>query len=243
MITHFKAALAGVAAFAAVSSVQADTIYQWSQGAGNFGSNGASAEQRSFNSLSTSYNATQQTLSFANDFGDAPADGFWLVISDGPNAKGNPDKYAILFGDLDAGTIKSYVYDGANSASSFGGTPTVPSTFGLTKSADGQSFSFTIDVSDLNDPSQNGGLAGWKGAQFGSLLGLWYHPAWGSIDLDAHNPIFSPHTQAWRDFAHYETTVVPVPAAIWLFGSGLVALAGLRRRRSLLASRTATHKA
>ena len=28
-----------------------------------------------------------------------------------------------------------------------------------------------------------------------------------------------------------ETTVVPVPAAVWLFGSGLIALAGLSRRR------------
>ncbi|MCW9006033.1 MAG: VPLPA-CTERM sorting domain-containing protein [Gammaproteobacteria bacterium] len=30
-----------------------------------------------------------------------------------------------------------------------------------------------------------------------------------------------------------DTTVVPVPAAVWLFGSGLIGLAGFARRKKV----------
>ena len=47
--------------------------------------------------------------------------------------------------------------------------------------------------------------------------------AWGSF-VDA------PYSEVWN-ITFTETAVVPVPAAVWLFGSGLVGLAGVARRR------------
>jgi hypothetical protein len=34
-----------------------------------------------------------------------------------------------------------------------------------------------------------------------------------------------------EQFAAYSPAVVPVPAAVWLFGSGLIGLLGIARRR------------
>lgn len=57
-------------------------------------------------------------------------------------------------------------------------------------------------------------LAGWDGKMDISLEGFW--PDQGAI---SHVSLFS-------------SAVVPVPAAVWLFGSGLLGLVGVARRKS-----------
>ena len=47
--------------------------------------------------------------------------------------------------------------------------------------------------------------------------------AWGSF-------VNTPYTEVWS-VSFTETSAVPIPAAVWLFGSGLVGLAGVARRR------------
>lgn len=47
--------------------------------------------------------------------------------------------------------------------------------------------------------------------------------AWGSFGG-------TPYSEVWN-VSFTETSAVPVPAAVWLFGSGLVGLAGVARRR------------
>lgn len=41
----------------------------------------------------------------------------------------------------------------------------------------------------------------------------------------------SQATQIFGEWTNYEMTVVPVPAAVWLFGSGLLGLVGVARRK------------
>ncbi|MDH5472859.1 MAG: VPLPA-CTERM sorting domain-containing protein [Gammaproteobacteria bacterium] len=49
------------------------------------------------------------------------------------------------------------------------------------------------------------------------------------VTLDANNPDCNLLTSTW---VGTNTTVVPVPAALWLFGSGLIGLAGIARRKT-----------
>ncbi|HHJ14969.1 MAG TPA: hypothetical protein ENJ79_11475 [Gammaproteobacteria bacterium] len=55
--------------------------------------------------------------------------------------------------------------------------------------------------------------------------------------FDSNNLVFSGSDSFWNNFdgswnvASFQVTAVPVPAAVWLFGSGLLGVAGLVRRR------------
>jgi hypothetical protein len=48
--------------------------------------------------------------------------------------------------------------------------------------------------------------------------------------FDVTNMVQNPISGA---FAAYSPTVVPVPAAVWLFGSGLLSLVGIARRTNV----------
>ena len=67
----------------------------------------------------TSYDAGTQTFDWSYTVTD-DNDGFWLVVSPGPNPKGNATELAILFGDLgnsndpNDNRLTAYVYNGKN---------------------------------------------------------------------------------------------------------------------------------
>jgi hypothetical protein len=49
--------------------------------------------------------------------------------------------------------------------------------------------------------------------------------------LVSSGTFFNPEDKTLSHITFYDTGEVPLPAAVWLFGSGLVALAGIKRRR------------
>ena len=75
---------------------------------------------------------------------------------------------------------------------------------------------------------------GQVGDQWGSFFGATYFEAWKvNILSGTAGSGFNVDTifaTAGGDFAQY-TTAIPVPAAVWLFGSGLVGLVSVARRR------------
>ena len=71
---------------------------------------------------------------------------------------------------------------------------------------------------------------------FDDHIGIWFHAVVFSGDgasYDDNDKLtsFDFSRQSWYDTAHRDTTVVPVPAAVWLFGSALIGLIGLGKRR------------
>ena len=67
---------------------------------------------------------------------------------------------------------------------------------------------------------------------YGDFHGLAYDSAdWGfSSFTDNFNGRLSLFEGEWRNYS--EVSAVPVPAAAWLFGSGLIGLVGLARRKA-----------
>ena len=55
------------------------------------------------------------------------------------------------------------------------------------------------------------------------------------LDASNTNPLDAGWTYYYHDVGSYlvRTTVVPVPAAVWLFGSGLIGLIGVARRKKI----------
>lgn len=113
---------------------------------------------------------------------DQGKDGFWLVVSDGDNPKGDGTSNAILYGDLENNRITAYTYNGENSSDSFsngtllGTYDGVFSSGGIHPEYGYELTMFNLDVSELN--SAIGG--DFEGVQFGDEAGIWFHQSAGS---------------------------------------------------------------
>lgn len=187
------------------------------------------------------YDSSNETLSFSstieeNDEG-ALADGFWLVLSDGPDPKNDASEYAIFYADRFSGNLTAYVYDGDNSDDSYLTEPFISSFDGLSVTGDTHSrtFSFTnLDVSGVNSFIDSDE---WDGASFDENIGIWFHPTL----FDPAVPEYSEDGRlltfgtlvtenSFFDVANFET--VPEPAGIALFGTSLILLGAARRGKA-----------
>lgn len=118
-------------------------------------------------------------MKFRSDLGK---DGFWLVVTDGDNPKGDGQSHAILYGDLNNNKITAYTYDGDNSSNSYEtgvllGTYENAFSSGGTHSRYGYDLTmFSLDVSGIN------GLLGdgFDGVVLGEKSGIWFHQSAGS---------------------------------------------------------------
>lgn len=171
-------------------------------------------------------------------------DGVWMVLTDGKGPKhGSTGEYAILYADSNSGNITSYVYSGNWSHDSWKRPGEFIQSFEgafSTVSVAGQTtYNFDINVSGINsytpsDPDDDG----WKGIQFGEEIGIWVHPFFNDV-LPTFNSDGSIATMAIGGFGWFDsdenspliTSAVPIPTAIWLFGSGLAGLIAAGRRK------------
>jgi hypothetical protein len=191
--------------------------------------------------FSTTYDDVTSQLTLSSTIaksGGKIADGFWLVLSDGPNPKHQVNEYAILYGDAISGNLTSYVYSGQNNSNSWSNPGIFIESFtgGLSVDdsvTDEVTFSFSIDASTINSFYNT---PDWDGVSFGDEIGIWYHPAvFGgngpSYNLDGSLGSFPITSAGWYDTAYRDTTTVPEPGVFMLLISGLIGVFGVSRRR------------
>ncbi len=224
------------------SSIASATVYSYSVNNPS-GSTGAG----DITQFSASYNDVTENLSWSTtiqEVGGYLADGFWMVLSDGENPKNDVNEYAILYGDTITGNISAYAYNGVNSGNSWQ-TPgdhieTLVGILSIDDSvANQRSFSFSLDGTNINSHDPDNSLVAtddWDGLSFGNHVGIWFHAvvlSGSGAGYDGDNKLtsFDFSRQSWYDTSMRDTSVVPVPAAVWLFGSALLGLVGFSKRR------------
>lgn len=226
----FSLALAAIT-FGASAASALSWQYECSPCTGNGAAGSMSALTTTFNDSTSVFNFNA-TVSATN--GNLPGAG-WLVVSPGPNPKGNVSEYAILYLDHVSASVTAYVYNGQNSANSWqdvnGYLGTYNNALQVTNPTAGQrNVNLTIDATTIN--SLNLG-PDWVGVKFGQQMGLWYHPATGGFSYDGKGRIsgFKTGTAGWYDKADLTTRPIPEPSAALAFGIGAL-LVGASRKRS-----------
>ncbi|MFW5426576.1 MAG: VPLPA-CTERM sorting domain-containing protein [Methylophagaceae bacterium] len=191
-----------------------------------------------FDSISSSYNQTTNQLDWAITNGQMAAgavDGFWLVLSSGPNPKSSDKQLAIVYADFNSNTLLAYTYNGLNNANSITSPGVLIGDFSAGIINSGNTVGFSIDVSSINSFYDTNVEPDWEGMQYGENIGVWFHTTVGtSITGNAQSGYnFGYRRQAWYDTNMENTTVVPVPAALFLFAPALAGFATMRRKLAL----------
>jgi len=145
-------------------------------------------------------------------------------------------------GDMNAGA------NGTGSFSTgflFSGSPFVPFTYGSGFQGTVDTTANTVNITSLDFGGNYNGGADFllpPDSNF-PLEVLWVNPVgggdytvafrWGHDITSTEDPSlgFTAFTAQWVIEGTIHTSAVPVPAAVWLFGSGLLGLVGVARRR------------
>ena len=144
---------------------------------------------------------------------DQGKDGFWLVLSDGNNPKGDGASNAILYGDIANNRITAYAYNGENSSSSFengallGTYENVFSSGGVHPEYGYELTMFSIDVSGINNALGED----FDGVQIGERAGIWFHQSAGSnftYNADGSIADYTFDNQMWLDRGNDATVTI-----------------------------------
>jgi hypothetical protein len=115
----------------------------------------------------------------------------------------------------------------------FGGTSLEVILGGLPLSLLGGTITFSTPT--LMAENENGDTLTFTGGNTDFMVGLWGGTSWHMDDGNASiipsgNAVALTYTVG-EQVLTVDVAVVPVPAAVWLFGSGLLGLVGIARRR------------
>ncbi len=216
------------------------------------------------NQIKASINPQLNDLAWYANFGKnskgEQTNGFWLVLSKGPNPKGLPGQLAIFYLDASKAqpVLSVYGYNGKNGDSSYwdgngsgGAADKILSSKNSTNwikelvvkdNPDGtRTLGFRINPTTINNhsPLYKAGNP-WEGAQIGDFMGVWFHPVTGlttdyGTDGFLKKNKFSYANQGWYDDSWVKTTCsdnpVPEPATIGALAAGFVAILGARKLR------------
>ncbi len=215
--------------------------------------------------VSAVFNTVSKRFAFSSRFDNVPGgsqktQGFWLVVSPGPNPKGHAGELAAFY--MDASTIDGisnknaklsvYAYNGVNGSTSWadgtggGGTPdriinSIASTswinsLTMVQNADGtRTFSFDIDATTIQShvPTHPGpgGPAEWTGCSFGPKIGVWFHPVAG-LSTDYRTDGFLKKFQYGSQgwLDGSNFQTTPEPLSLIALGAGVAVMARRRKK-------------
>jgi PEP-CTERM motif len=192
--------LLGALALSSLASLSMATVYTYSN-SNPAAISGGEAGRNTMTYFSTSYDSYNQSLSFSNTWATSASndrpDGFWVVLSDGPNPKGINNQLPIFYVDFNQGLacnpspcqpgqgstpqnrITAYTYDGVNGPFSYNTNPSPLQSWenAITMSSTTNSFStnFSINMAALNTQFGGNVAGNGLGADFSNQVGVWFH--------------------------------------------------------------------
>lgn len=201
-------------------------------------------------SLVSTFDDNSDVFTWDVTFSDGVAkntNGYWLVVSDGPNPKGINSQLAIMYFDatnLADPKVSIYRYNGANNTSSFqspgdllastegaGASDIVASA---SQSAGKRTFKLSVDATAINAKYAPGAptvFPDWEGIEFGQKIGMWFHSIKNAkFQYQGEHLTGLTGTAGWLDGSHECTHIIPAPGAAVLAGLG--GLMAVRRRRN-----------
>jgi len=190
-------------------------------------------------------------FSWTANFSDSPSgkktQGYWVVVSPGPNPKGHAGELAIFFMDTTKASpiLTAYAYNGVNGSNSWqtpgdfimssqtGAGVAATKSLTYTNNGDGtRTIGFKVDNTIINSFSPaNPGSTPWTGAYFNEKIGIWFHPVTDLKTAYAHDGKLTKWqfgAEGWYD--DYNVQTVPEPATMTAMALGLAAIARKRRK-------------
>jgi hypothetical protein len=239
LIRHASAALAAV--LLAGPAAGMTFAYEWdpSEGTEDIALN---SDVGDVERLLVSFDDVTEVLVFGSAFSPVGnnllPDGGWLVLSDGPNPKGDVSEWAIYYLDRVTGNLTAYVYDGKNGPDSWKQSPFLqefPGAVDASIGGDGNlTMGFSIDVSAINAAGIG---PDWQGTRFSDGVGIWFHAAAGTEAVygdDGSLVSWQTRRDGFFDgLEGFSTRQVPEPAASLFVGLVGVALLAAGRRASI----------
>lgn len=199
-------------------------------------------------SIASTYDTDSKVFTWNVEYSDGVAantQGYWLVVSGGPNPKSQAGQLAIIYFDarsLASPNVSIYRYNGENNQNSFQ-TPgdllastrnstASQITASASQSGGRRTFNLSVNASAINARYNAGnGFPDWEGIQYGDRIGVWFHSV-ASLTTSYNGSELTGFSGriGWYDTDNETTTKIPTPGAAALLGLG--GLLATRRRRA-----------